>query len=510
MKFEAKDLLFSEGGFKLPSIIDDEGPSYNPNVELIYDPQTYSDGQGQLSFWHELFHHQIGELPSLCFERTLSHLLTKEFAKDRFSHSSTLSALSPTKNPTIRMLKNIFEVVHRHNSAVQEAFAIQSDYHNRKKDLKEAGKNPDKYLREAINDYSQKFKQFDSFDGIETIFGQLWRSDFMWKARGIIRGFSFAPLMLPFVLPSTTNNNLDHSKITSAGAKKFVDEFKDKYRKFPYSPWKRLATLVQIAREVEKSQNTTLDHYLELIHEDWGFAHGAFRILKGPPNRLGLYLTSQDKSGTFGIDLVCPYEKPLPYFCPIDMFNKHGLNVDIEGFGDPIALEDDKESEISRCRKIKCPRDIHIRNARHLDKQDTQIPFLKMVAKEPRSIYTLVDYGERPHVNWPRRTFLLASEALKDIVFNHPDLAEKYSKVVLTEYFKIVPRPSPFTGEIIHSRSSPERLTEYVKQLKKEKSFFKEKLGLLGPQDVSPFISLDEKKGRGLVEPGNTFEIRLA
>lgn len=508
MSLEVEDLLFSESGFSLPSIGEDEyRPSYNPSVELTYDPHFDRKGIGGLVSGHENLHYQLSKLPSICFEQTLSFLLYQEFAKDKFKDSSKLSALFPSKNPSIRMLKSIFDEVHLHNAAAQEAFTLQSDYQAREVKMKRARIDPDEWLRQAISKHS---KEFASLDGLETIYDLFCRSDFMWKASGIMRGFAFAPPIPSIDFPSTADDKLDHSKIDAAKAQKIIDQFRERYLKFPYSPWKRLAKLVKIAREVKKSRNPSLDNYLDRICDDWGFITLAFRVVKAPPRRLSLYLTSQDESGLFGMDLACPYEKSLPNFCPIDMFNQQGLDVGIEGFGDPIALDDDHENEISHCRKIKCPRNIHIRNASHLDKQGLLTPFLKWLAKEPRTIFSTVDHGERPPVNWPRRSFLLASEALKDIVFNHPQLAEQSGRVVLTDYFQIV-RGRSLSGEVIRGRSHTGRLTQFVEQLKKEDRFFKvkEKLGLLGAQDVSPFISLDEKKGRGLVEPAKTLEIRL-
>lgn len=508
MSLEVEDLLFSESGFSLPSIGEDEyRPSYNPSVELTYDPHFDRKGIGGLVSGHENLHYQLSKLPSICLQQALSFLLYQEFAKDRFKDSSKISALFPEKNPSIGMLKSILEEVQLQNAAVQEAFTLQADYQKRKNAMKRAHIKPEKWLNDSISKYSQEYARLE---GVETIYSVFSRSDFMWKAGGIIRGFASAPPLPPIILPSKSNNELDNSKIDSTYAKNVVDLFRANYRKFPFSPWKRLAVLVKIATKLKKSGEARLDKYLEKIGDYCGFDTEAFRVVKSPPHRLSLYLTSKDENGLLGMDLVCPYKKPLPHFCPIDMFNEQGLDVDIEGFGDPVELDGENDNEISRCRKIKCPRNIHIRNASHLDKQGLLTPFLKWLAREPRTIFSMVDHGERPPVNWPRRSFLLASEALKDIVFNYPKLAERHSRVVLTEYFKIV-RGRSLSGEEIRGRSSPERLTEFVEQLKNEKPFsgIKEKLGLLGPQEVSPFISLDEKKGRPLVEPENTLEIRL-
>lgn len=254
MDFNPKDLLFSEGSLKLPLGVNKETPSYNPNVEAFYMPGLKNKKLKQIVLDHELHHAILSKLPSICFQRVISRFIYHEFTRDKFNKTSYISTLLPSKNPTIRMLKELFSEIHYSNAFVQEALALQEFYHFSRKELEKRGLNPDEWLEKAINNSANELPPSKRTYFKHTC-NALCKSEFIWRIRNYIQVISLTPLFFFPNLPLTKVGKLDTSRINSKVADHASLEFRSSYRRLPYSPRKRLIALVSFAQQMEKNNH---------------------------------------------------------------------------------------------------------------------------------------------------------------------------------------------------------------------------------------------------------------
>jgi len=426
MSFEAEDFLFSDGSFELPLPWDKDTPHYNPQVGVIYSPRFEKEKLDKVVFGHEYFHRLYSSRPSICFQRLLSRLIYYEFTRDKFSKSSTISSLFPSKNPIIRMLGDIFYEIHSSNAFVQEALVLQRQYQHPRK-LKEAGFKPEEWLEKGIKEPDIDLPEFES------TCKTFCKSEFMEHIRPIIEYLSLAPPQFFPDVPTNKEGGLDSSRIDPETADRVIKQFQSRYHSLPYSPWKRFYAFVSIAKQMENDkQKPTKGYFLQKVKND---------------ERLEIDLVTRKEANS---NNVCPNKNK---FCPVDTFYSEGLKIPFVDYGSPKRnFSGERFGKMLQCRVRDQPFEIRDEPFFDKDSQKSEEILHRQTTNEMSKVLKKVhleEHQDKPLIqftgcgllrrgyqsNWPFSAFLMGSELLRLIIFANKQIANRSKNIKLIDYF---------------------------------------------------------------------------
>lgn len=458
MDFNPKEIFYSDSSYELPLWNDSDNPSYNANTGTLYRPEIDGAIYSDLVHQHEDKHRALGWLPTTCFQRVISRLLFKEFAKQKYQESSDISVLFPSNNPAIRVLKSIHEEIYRSNSSVQETIALGWTYSLYYSDDR-IPVNSEERLEEAIK------RADEGLPGFKSTCRTFCKSDWPREIYLLLQYIPLAPPFFDLQLPLTADGRLDGSRITNKKADRIVKNFRDSYTDLPYSPWKRFDVLISILEEMkEDGLSLNKKNFLQKIN-----THEALNIKE---------YSDYDYIHSY---ISCPYEDR---FCPVDLLHSKGLKIPYKDFGVPNEHFGSETFKLLNCRFLNTPDGVKESECWYDGIQDDNELLTVATEVEIKNLKDriLIRINETTRssgyfINWPLSAFLKASDVLKDIVFKYKNFAHRSSKIHLIDYFS----PGNFKED---------RWPDNAPELK-ELPFYKK---LNDKQNLSPFISVESRK----------------
>lgn len=399
-----KNVLFSWGCYNAPIWpFDSDRPSYNPSINAIYIPPIENELGALLAIAHEYSHHALLGNPALCFLQILSNFIYYEMTCPTHRGDPDISAIFPTNNPLIRILKALYETVLKQTAYIQEADALfrtdvdlHAYLHFEKYDT-EGWIPQEKFVaqKKAISRITEReraiAREEAKLPGFKHICNRYLRLKDNLDSTHTYGYLTDFPLMGPIFfpkLPVTAEGLLDSSQITDEVADEAIAKFNRVYDELPYSIPKRFLSVIS--------------SFEKMIDENFQFEETSIR------KRLQ-ELNNFDQA---------PLSVHECYHCPVDALHSQGISIPYNDFGAP-----DGYFTTNTPKRFNCGRRMPALRG-HFDPLNAV--YMKFVLGK-------IDRSMGYIAHWPLSSFLTASECLKDLVFNRSRYDQIPSRITLIE-----------------------------------------------------------------------------